>query len=57
VKAIAKGWKTEVPSINPETGEACNAPGIACRQDSFALTRTKLLRVPRTTMRFRLIFR
>ena len=29
VKAIAKGWKTEVPSINPETGEAATRPGIA----------------------------
>ena len=29
VKAIAKGWKTEVPSINPETGEAATRPAIA----------------------------
>ena len=29
VKAIAKGWKTEVPSINPETGEPATRPGIA----------------------------
>ncbi|MBK8374731.1 cytochrome c1 [Sphingorhabdus sp.] len=29
VKAIAKGWKTEVPSINPDTGEAATRPGIA----------------------------
>jgi ubiquinol-cytochrome c reductase cytochrome c1 subunit len=28
VKAIAKGWKTEVPSINPDTGEASTRPGI-----------------------------
>lgn len=28
VKAIAKGWKTEVPSINPETGEATTRPAI-----------------------------
>lgn len=28
VKAIAKGWKTEVPSINPETGEPATRPGI-----------------------------
>lgn len=28
VKAIAKGWKTEVPSINPETGEPSTRPGI-----------------------------
>lgn len=28
VKAIAKGWKTEVPSINPETGEPTTRPGI-----------------------------
>jgi ubiquinol-cytochrome c reductase cytochrome c1 subunit len=28
VKAIAKGWKTEVPSINPDTGEAATRPGI-----------------------------
>ncbi len=26
VKAIAKGWKTEVPSINPETGEPATRP-------------------------------
>jgi ubiquinol-cytochrome c reductase cytochrome c1 subunit len=29
IKAIAKGWKTEVPSINPDTGEAATRPGIA----------------------------
>jgi ubiquinol-cytochrome c reductase cytochrome c1 subunit len=29
VKAIAKGWKTEVPSIDPVTGEAATRPGIA----------------------------
>jgi ubiquinol-cytochrome c reductase cytochrome c1 subunit len=29
VKAIAKGWKTEVPSINPQTGEAATRPGLA----------------------------
>lgn len=29
VKAIAKGWKTEVPSINPETGEPATRPGIS----------------------------
>jgi ubiquinol-cytochrome c reductase cytochrome c1 subunit len=28
VKAIAKGWKTEVPSINPDTGEAATRPAI-----------------------------
>jgi ubiquinol-cytochrome c reductase cytochrome c1 subunit len=28
VKAIAKGWKTEVPTINPETGEPATRPGI-----------------------------
>jgi ubiquinol-cytochrome c reductase cytochrome c1 subunit len=28
VKAIAKGWTTEVPSINPETGEPATRPGI-----------------------------
>ena len=28
VKALAKGWKTEVPSINPETGEPATRPGI-----------------------------
>ncbi len=28
VKAIAKGWKTEVPSIDPVTGEAATRPGI-----------------------------
>lgn len=28
VKAIAKGWTTEVPSINPDTGEAATRPGI-----------------------------
>ncbi|MGL5838635.1 MAG: cytochrome c1 [Sphingorhabdus sp.] len=28
VKAIAKGWKTEVPSINPDTGEAATRPGL-----------------------------
>jgi ubiquinol-cytochrome c reductase cytochrome c1 subunit len=28
VKAIAKGWKTEVPSINPETGEPATRPAI-----------------------------
>ncbi|MBP6380166.1 MAG: cytochrome c1 [Sphingorhabdus sp.] len=28
VKAIAKGWKTEVPSINPETGEPATRPGL-----------------------------
>jgi ubiquinol-cytochrome c reductase cytochrome c1 subunit len=28
VKAIAKGWKTEVPSINPDTGEPATRPGI-----------------------------
>ncbi len=27
VKAIAKGWATEVPSINPETGEAATRKG------------------------------
>jgi ubiquinol-cytochrome c reductase cytochrome c1 subunit len=29
VKAIAKGWKTEVPSINPETGEPATRKGTA----------------------------
>lgn len=29
VKAIAKTWKTEVPSINPDTGEAASRPAIA----------------------------
>lgn len=28
IKAIAKGWKTEAPSINPETGEAATRPAI-----------------------------
>lgn len=28
VKAIAKGWPTEVPTINPETGEPATRPGI-----------------------------
>lgn len=28
VKAIAKGWKTETPSINPETGEPATRPSI-----------------------------
>jgi ubiquinol-cytochrome c reductase cytochrome c1 subunit len=28
VKALAKGWKTEVPSINPETGEPATRPAI-----------------------------
>ena len=28
VKAIAKGWKTEVPSIDPVTGEAATRPAI-----------------------------
>jgi ubiquinol-cytochrome c reductase cytochrome c1 subunit len=28
VKAIAKGWTTEVPTINPETGEPATRPGI-----------------------------
>jgi ubiquinol-cytochrome c reductase cytochrome c1 subunit len=28
VKAIAKGWKTETPSINPDTGEASSRPPI-----------------------------
>lgn len=28
MKAIAKGWKTEVPSIDPITGEAATRPGI-----------------------------
>ena len=28
VKALAKAWKTEVPSINPETGEAATRPAI-----------------------------
>ncbi len=28
VKAIAKGWKTETPSINPDTGEAATRPSI-----------------------------
>ena len=28
VKAIARGWKTEVPSINPETGEPATRPGL-----------------------------
>jgi ubiquinol-cytochrome c reductase cytochrome c1 subunit len=28
VKAIAKGWKTEVPSINPDTGEPATRPAI-----------------------------
>lgn len=28
VKALAKGWKTEVPSIDPVTGEAASRPGI-----------------------------
>ena len=29
VKAIAKGWATEVPSINPDTGEATTRKAIA----------------------------
>jgi ubiquinol-cytochrome c reductase cytochrome c1 subunit len=28
VKALAKGWPTETPSINPETGEAASRPSI-----------------------------
>jgi ubiquinol-cytochrome c reductase cytochrome c1 subunit len=28
IKAIAKGWKTEVPSIDPATGEAATRPAI-----------------------------
>ncbi len=28
VKALAKAWKTEVPSINPETGEPATRPAI-----------------------------
>jgi ubiquinol-cytochrome c reductase cytochrome c1 subunit len=28
VKAIAKGWKTETPSINPDTGEAATRPSL-----------------------------
>jgi ubiquinol-cytochrome c reductase cytochrome c1 subunit len=28
VKALAKAWKTEVPSVNPETGEAASRPAI-----------------------------
>lgn len=28
VKAIAKGWKTETPSIDPQTGEASSRPSI-----------------------------
>jgi ubiquinol-cytochrome c reductase cytochrome c1 subunit len=28
VKAIAKGWKTETPSIDPNTGEAASRPSI-----------------------------
>jgi ubiquinol-cytochrome c reductase cytochrome c1 subunit len=28
VKAIAKGWKTETPSINPDTGEASTRPSL-----------------------------
>lgn len=28
VKAIAKGWKTETPSINPDTGEPATRPSI-----------------------------
>ena len=29
VKAIAKGWSTEVPSINPDTGEAATRKALA----------------------------
>ena len=29
VKALAKGWKTETPSINPDTGEAASRPAIS----------------------------
>jgi ubiquinol-cytochrome c reductase cytochrome c1 subunit len=28
VKALAKGWKTETPTINPDTGEAATRPSI-----------------------------
>jgi ubiquinol-cytochrome c reductase cytochrome c1 subunit len=28
VKALAKGWKTETPSLNPDTGEAATRPSI-----------------------------
>ncbi len=28
IKALAKGWKTETPSINPDTGEAATRPSI-----------------------------
>jgi ubiquinol-cytochrome c reductase cytochrome c1 subunit len=28
VKALAKGWKTETPSINPDTGEPATRPSI-----------------------------
>jgi ubiquinol-cytochrome c reductase cytochrome c1 subunit len=56
VKAIAKGWKTEVPSIDPDTGDR---PRVrACRPTiSQALSRTMSRRVPRTTMPFRPTFR
>lgn len=53
---IAQNWPTETPSINPETGEGCNAQAAAAGQDSFALSE-RGRRALRATTPLRRIFR
>ena len=53
VKAIADQWAIEVPSTNPETGEAATRKAHPVRPLPAALMQTRLRRARRTTMRFR----
>ena len=54
VKKIAvQTGRPQVPSINPDTGEAGDAQGAAVRPLPVAVRRTRLRRARRTTMRFR----
>ncbi len=52
IKAIASDWKTQVPSINPDTGEAATRKALPS-DTSRRPSRTKSRRARRTTMRFR----
>ena len=52
VKAIAEQWAIEVPSINPETGEAATRKALPVRPLPDPM-RTRSRRARRTTMRFR----
>ena len=53
VKKIAADWKIQVPSINPDTGEAATRKALAVRHLPRRRSPTTSRRARRTTMRFR----